>query len=150
MKNAGLIEQLFDTILQLRKLISQQAYQSHEEKVATMLQFSALNFLNGKSNVTIGDLAQFLQLSKSSATQLIERLEKNKLVRRINNKEDRRVVHLVITPKGEEDLLILETKLMEKMTRLFSKIPESDIKELIRIQTSLIETLKSDEKVSRP
>ncbi len=143
MNNTNLTEQLFSTLTQLKRLVSQQVYESHEEKVATMLQFSALNFLKDKSEVNVGDLAKFLQLSKSSATQLIERLVKMGLVKRINDRQDRRIIRLTITSKGEDEFIVLKTKLKEKMNRFLSKIPEKDIKELIRIHANLIETLKN-------
>lgn len=148
MNNTNLTEQLFSTIVQLRKLISKQAYESHEEKMATMLQFSALNFLKDQSEVNVGDLAEFLQLSKSSATQLIERLVKMGLVKRISDKQDRRVIRLTITSKGEDEFVALKKKIMEKMNRFLSKIPEKDIKELIRIHSNLIETIKNNDKIS--
>ncbi len=143
MHNTNVNEQFFSTLTQLKRVVSQQVYESHEEKVATMLQFSALNFLKDKSEVNVGDLAKFLQLSKSSATQLIERLVKMGLVKRINDRQDRRIIRLTITSKGEDEFIVLKTKLKEKMNRFLSKIPEKDIKELIRIHANLIETLKN-------
>ncbi len=144
MNNSNYTEQLFNTIMQLRKLVFQKAYSSHKERVATMLQLSALNFLKEQSGVTVGDLAQFLQLSKSSATQLTERLVKVRLVKRISDKRDRRCIHLTVTQKGEAELMALKKKVMEKMNRFLSKLPEEDIKELIRIHTNLIEDLKKE------
>lgn len=144
MNNTDLIEQLFSTVMQLRKLISQRTYKSHEEKVATMLQFSALHFLKDRLEISVGDLAQYLQLSKSSATQLIERLARMKLVKRVADKQDRRVIHLVITTKGKDEFLILKKKTMKKMNRILTKIPKKDVKDLIRIHTNLIEALKKE------
>lgn len=136
------IEELFDTMTQLRKLIALQAQESHEEKTATMLQFSALNFLKSQSNGTVGDLAEHIKLSKSSATQLVERLEKAGFLRRVHDKNDRRIVHLRITKQGEVKIIELKKKFMEKIGKVFSRIPERDLHELIRIHTNLIETLK--------
>lgn len=144
MAQQNLTEKLFDTIFQLRKLTSQVVYKSHEEKIATMLQFSALIFLKGQSGVTLGDLAEYLQISKSSATQLTERLVKTGAVKKINDTQDKRVVHLAITTKGDNELTALKKKTMAKMKRFLSKIPQEDIKELIRIQIKLIESIKKE------
>ncbi len=145
MHNTPDIERLFNTMLQLGKLVSQQAQESHMQRTATMLQFSALHFLKEQPNVTVSDLAQFLQLSRSSATQLIERLVKSGFVQRVNDKKDRRITRLVITKLGEKEFIMLKGKLMKKMQKVFSKIPEKDIKELIRIHTNLVETLKKEQ-----
>ena len=51
------IEQLFKTMLQLRKLIEGQAHDSNEEKKTTLMQFYALKYLKANNNSTVGDLA---------------------------------------------------------------------------------------------
>ncbi len=135
------LEQLFNTIMQLRTISLQTANESHEEKAATMLQFSALNFLKDQSIIAVGELAQFLRLSKSSATQLIERLVTMGLVKRSADKEDRRVIRVTLTSKGDSELILLRKKIMKKMNHFASKIPKKDIEELLRITTNLIETL---------
>jgi|EPASupsiteSAE347_1022098.scaffolds.fasta_scaffold00381_20 DNA-binding MarR family transcriptional regulator len=137
-------EQLFNTVLQFGKLMSRQTQEDHEEKTATMLQYMALHFLKEQPSGTVGDLADFLKLSKSSATQLIERLVEANLVERINDKKDRRIIRLVITENGEREFIVLKKKLMEKMQKIFSKIPAKDLKEFIRIFKNLIEKLKNE------
>lgn len=144
MSSNDLIEQLFNTITQLKNLISQRNYHSHEEKIATTLQFSALNFLKDRTGVTVGELADFLQLSKSSATQLTERLVKMGLIKRLSDRNDRRVIRLSITGRGKTEFINLKTLLKTRMNSILSKIPEKDVKELIRIHTSLIKSLKDE------
>lgn len=145
MINTPDIEHLFNIMLQLGKLMSQHAQETHEEKTATMLQLSALHYLKEQPNGTVTDLAEFLNLSKSSTTQLIERLVKASLVERINDKKDRRIIRLFITKNGEKEFTVLKKRLMEKMQKIFSKIPAEDLCELIRIQTNLVETLKKEQ-----
>ncbi len=145
MSNLPDFEQLFNTMLQLGKLMSQHTQQTHEERTATILQFSALNFIKEQPSATISDLSVPLQLSKSSATQLVERLVKLGLVGRINDTEDRRIIRLSITENGEKEFAALKKKMMDKMQRIFSKIPAKDLRELIRIHTNLIETLKKEQ-----
>ncbi len=135
-------EQLFSTMMQLGKLMSQQTQETHEERIATALQLMALQFLNEQSNGTVSDIANFLKLSKSSTTQLIERLVKVGFVARIHDKEDRRIVRLNITKNGEKEFEVLKHEIIEKMKKTLDKIPEKDILELIRIHTDLIDTLK--------
>jgi DNA-binding MarR family transcriptional regulator len=139
------IEQLFSTMLQLGKLMSHRTQETREEKASTMLQFSALQFLKEQPNGTVTDLGTQLKLSKSSATQLVERLAKLGFIERIDDKDDRRIVRLIITHSGEKEFSALKEKIMEKMKRIFFHIPAQDIRELIRIHTNLIETLKKDQ-----
>lgn len=145
MNNKSDIEQLFATMMQLGKLMSQQTHESHEEHTATMLQLIALQFLKELPNGTVSDLVNFLQLSKSSTTQLVERLVKAGFVSRIQDKEDRRIVRLNITESGEKKFEALKRNKMGKMQKIFSKLPAQDLRELIRIHVQLIEILKKEE-----
>src|SRR5258707_9819025 len=140
------LERLFDTLSQLRKLVENQAQELHEERTATVMQFSALKFLKNNQNSTVGQVAEYLKLSKSSATQLIERLVKASLAKRIDDQQDRRIVHLSITSLGEEEIINLKKKFIDKMSKILSKIPDSDLRQLIRIHTNLIETLQKEQK----
>ena len=138
------IEQLFTTMGQFRKLMETHTHTTREERTATIMQYSALKFLKHNKNSTVGKLAAHLQLSKSSATQLVERLVKIGLVERIDDKNDRRIIHLIITPVGDRKIIQLRKKFVDRMAKIFSNIPEEDIKELIRIHTKLIEALKEE------
>jgi MarR family transcriptional regulator, organic hydroperoxide resistance regulator len=139
------IEQFFSITMQFGKLISRYTQETHEEKNATMLQLIALEFLKEQPNGTVSELAEFLKLSKSSTTQLTERLVKANLAERIHDKEDRRIVRLVITNNGEKKFVALKKELMGKMKKVFYKVPSRDLRELIRIFTNLTETLKKEQ-----
>ncbi len=140
------IDQLFNTMWQLRKFIGTQNQESNEEKIATMMQFSALMFLKSNKNSSIGNLAGHLKLSKSSATQLIERMVKMGFIGKVNDKTDRRIIHIAITPTGEQNIIDLKKKVMDKMGKIFQKVPEKDLMELIRIHSNLVEILKAESK----
>jgi DNA-binding MarR family transcriptional regulator len=144
MRNIKESEQLLNNMIQLGKFISGHTQESFEEKTATMLQFSALHFIKEQPKSTVSDLATQLKLSKSSATQLVERLEKSENIKKIEDRKDKRIIRLKISLKGEEEFKNLRKKKMEKIDALFSKMPKSDIKELIRIQNTLIRTLEGE------
>src|SRR5258708_9349705 len=139
------IEQLFNSMGQIRKLLENQTQESHEEKTATIMQYSALKFLKSTENSTVGDIGVHLKLSKSSATQLIERLVKADLVERFDDQKDRRIVHIVITPAGKQKIIDLKKKFMDKMSKIFSKIPDEDLKALTRIHSNLVQTLQKEQ-----
>lgn len=138
------LEELFNTIEQLRKLIQSQAQESYEEKTATFIQFLALTYVADHDTCTVGEIAQYLKLSKSSATQLVERLVKADDLKRADDAEDGRVVRLSISIKGQQEISRLRKKFTEKVGKIFSKIPERDIQELVRIHKNLIESLQTE------
>jgi DNA-binding MarR family transcriptional regulator len=69
----------------------------------TLQQHQALLFIigyPGREQVTIGELAERLQIRHHSAVGLVDRLEQQGLVDRIQNQEDRRQVLIRLTEKG--------------------------------------------------
>ena len=65
-------------------------------------QLNALLQLQHHGNLTIGELSEKLYLAFSTATDLINRMERNELVARERDIADRRVVRLRILPKGTQ------------------------------------------------
>lgn len=138
------IELLFNTMMQLGKLMSVRTKESYEEQAATSLQFYALGYLHENNNATITEIAAHLKLSKSSATQLIERLTTATVIERKADVHDKRITRLALTDKGVSELKIMKQKFISTLKDAFADIPKSDILELIRIHTSMIESLKKD------
>ena len=67
-------------------------------------QFNALLVLRKNGNMTIGELGEAMYLACSTATDLIDRMERNGLVERSRDKNDRRVIRIHVLDKGEEIL----------------------------------------------
>jgi DNA-binding MarR family transcriptional regulator len=59
---------------------------------------------DGSERITVGDAAERLQLSANSATELVDRVEEQGLLRRERSAEDGRVVTLALTREGERRL----------------------------------------------
>ena len=56
---------------------------------------------DGGEQATVTDLAERLQLTQSTVTALVQRAERDGLLRRARSTEDGRVVHLSLTAEGE-------------------------------------------------
>jgi|SRR5690625_5217711 len=67
----------------------------------TSPQFVALQWVKEKGTLTIGELSNKISLAFSTTTDLIDRLEKNGFVKRVQDKDDRRVVRIHILDKGK-------------------------------------------------
>lgn len=75
-------------------------------------QHQALLALKGvpeERDTTIGFLAERLQIRHHSAVELVNRLERRGLLRRVRSRVDRREVQLELTPRGEKVLQRLST-----------------------------------------
>ncbi|HYF96106.1 MAG TPA: MarR family transcriptional regulator [Symbiobacteriaceae bacterium] len=65
-------------------------------------QFEALLTLREFGALTMGELCEKMFLACSTATDLVDRMERNGLVERVRDKADRRVVRLRVLEKGEQ------------------------------------------------
>lgn len=102
-----------------------------------------------KHNDKIADLANYLNLNANTASIIIERMVKQKLVRRVKSKHDRRVVIVQLTGKGEniiDQCFLPMMQLTIKDTSIFSdsKI-QSIIMEFNKLINHICKQLSKDE-----
>ncbi len=67
-------------------------------------QFSALLTLIQNGDLTIGELGEKMYLACSTATDLVDRMERNRLVARERDTNDRRVIRLRVLERGHQML----------------------------------------------
>jgi len=65
-------------------------------------QFEALLVLREHGELTMGELCAKMFLACSTATDLIDRMERNGLIERVRDTADRRVIRLRVLPKGHQ------------------------------------------------
>lgn len=65
-------------------------------------QFEALQHLIYEERLTIGELSSRMYLACSTVTDLLDRMERNDLVKRVKDESDRRIVRVEVLPKGHE------------------------------------------------
>jgi DNA-binding MarR family transcriptional regulator len=79
----------------------------------------------GEAAPTIGELADYLVTKHHSVVELIDRAVDAGLVERRRDEEDGRVVHLVLTPLGEEKIEQLSALALEELATSWnvSRVP---------------------------
>ena len=82
----------------------------------------AIKGFPGRDFVTIGELAERLQLIHHSTVGLVDRLEKHKYIKRGPNPADHRKVRVKLTAKGERVLERLSAEHREQLRRLTPQI----------------------------
>lgn len=70
------------------------------------------------SGITIGQVAEILLLRHHSAVELVDRAETSRLVRRIEDPVDRRIVRVVLTKEGESALEEVTLANFDELMRL--------------------------------
>jgi DNA-binding MarR family transcriptional regulator len=91
---------------ELRKFLhfSERAAEAAGLAVQQYLALLAIEGFPGRNEVTIGELAERLQILSHSAVGLVDRLETAGLVVRRPSARDRRRVNVILTPQGRDKL----------------------------------------------
>ena len=98
------------------KLLKQYQFRDRNETVAYGLSVSqayALRSLAEHGPLTMGALAVGLYLSVSATTRVVDQLVDGKLVRRTQDRSDRRVWHVALTARGRSIWSRIERELLD-------------------------------------
>jgi DNA-binding MarR family transcriptional regulator len=101
---------------QIRRFLSFSEQAAHAEGLEPQ-QHQLLLAVRALDPPDIGKLADYLMIRHHSAVGLIDRLEERGLVKRRRNKRDRRQVHVILTPEGEERLKRLSVRHRSQLLR---------------------------------
>ena len=82
-------------------IIKQKGRELLSNYTITPPQFIALQWLFEDGDMTIGELSNKMFLACSTTTDLVDRMEKNELVVRVKDPNDRRVVRIHLLDEGE-------------------------------------------------
>ena len=111
---------LFFRLFQTANTLHTKGSQALEEFGVTTHQWSVLGALS-RPKVTggmpIGDLSRFLLMSRQNLTTLLARLERDGLIERATNSDDRRSKSVKLSAKGE----LLWKKLQESIHRFYGQ-----------------------------
>lgn len=105
-------------------IIKQKGREILNSYTITPPQFIALQWLFEHGDMTIGDLSNKMYLAFSTTTDLVDRMEKNELVVRIREEQDRRVVRIKLLKEGEriiEEVIKKRQDYLENVLANFSE-----------------------------
>ncbi len=108
-------------------------------------QFDALLALRDDHDLTMGELCEKLLLACSTATDLINRMEKNGFLVRNRDQQDRRVIRLAISEKGRRvmtEVLAARRRYMASILKKFSVEEQDQLAQSLDRLHSLIFTEK--------
>ena len=89
-----------------------------------MSDFAILEALYHKGRQTIKQISEAVLINTGSITYVIDKLEKNDYLQRIHCKDDRRVVYIETTPKGNAVMDEIFPKHQKLIEELFSDISD--------------------------
>ena len=115
---------------------------THGDKQITRLQWTLLRYVKRTEQCTMGNLAENFNVSMSTVSQMIDRLEKWDFVERASSRRDARVKIVSLTEKGEKIIQEVRTSYLKQLNRGLSKFSENDQERFIGFLEQLADNLK--------
>jgi DNA-binding MarR family transcriptional regulator len=97
----------------------------------TLTQYRALVVLAYTGEQRITDLATELDVNSSTATRLVDRLVRRKLVRRSTHPDDRRATRLELTTDGRAVVAAVTARRRADVSRILRKMPPESRRALV-------------------
>lgn len=97
---------------------------------------------NRDKEMFVKDIEAELKISKSVASNLVKRMEKNGFIRTIPSRTDKRYKQVVLTELGQDKLGPLTSWHQEMVDSLFWGIPREDFESMLRLIKQLKENIK--------
>ena len=105
------------------------------------MEFFSLEVIRMLNQPTVGQFADFLNISQSNATYKVNNLIRKGYLERENSQTDRREYHLILSEKFYRYLDLMTTYEMTVMERLKARFPDADIQKLDEMLTIVSEEL---------
>ncbi|AMQ05891.1 MULTISPECIES: MarR family winged helix-turn-helix transcriptional regulator [Sporosarcina] len=125
-------------------IIKQQGRRILSNYTITPPQFVALQWLFEHGDMTIGDLSNKMFLAFSTTTDLVDRMEKNSLVKRVRNDQDRRVVRIHLLSEGERVIEEVIDKRRHYLNSVLVDFDEQQVKDFSDLLSKLHQEMKKD------
>ncbi|PSL35183.1 DNA-binding MarR family transcriptional regulator [Planomicrobium soli] len=110
-------------------IIKQKGREILNSYTITPPQFVALQWLFEHGDMTIGDLSNKMYLAFSTTTDLVDRMEKNNLVMRIREEQDRRVVRIKLLQEGERIIEEVIQKRQEYLETVLADFTQEEVEQ---------------------
>jgi DNA-binding MarR family transcriptional regulator len=132
------LENLVAIITGLMAEMESRAFQDERFAELSMRQIFYFETILRMGHPTFSDLARQLNVTKPSVTAIVNRLIGMGYVQRVQDDEDRRAFHIVVTPKGEEFRRIHQAVHQQVVRQLTAKLNPDEVGQLtILLQKAL-------------
>lgn len=114
-----------EVLVSLRRIIRATDLHSRrlgKETGLTTPQLVVMRAINERGEQTVSEIAREVSLSQATVTNILNRLEANRLVRRERSREDKRRVNVQLTAKGKRLLLAAPLPLQEGFVARFGAL----------------------------
>jgi MarR family transcriptional regulator, organic hydroperoxide resistance regulator len=100
-------------------------------------QLTVIKLLETFENLSLSSLSERIRAQNSTVTGIIDRMEREGLVRRDRSTTDRRVVHISLSEKGQKLAKQIQVEPMEIFRGALQSLSHADLRDLLRIMNKL-------------
>jgi DNA-binding MarR family transcriptional regulator len=132
------LDRLIDIMEELPRRMHDDVASEWPEHELTMTQFKAMTYLQSGPQ-RMSDIGRFLNVSLSSVTNLVGRLESKGLVQRTHDTTDRRVVTCELTDEGRTTVTWIWRVGRQRLVRIAARLADDELDQVVNAFEILIE-----------
>ena len=106
-------------------------------------QLTVVKLLESFGDLSLSSLSERIRARNNTVTGIIDRMEREGLVRRERSATDRRMVFIRLTPKGQRLARSIAIEPMEIFRQALADLPPDDIQQLFRILGQVQESVRT-------
>ncbi|KGK90084.1 TrmB family transcriptional regulator [Desulfosporosinus sp. HMP52] len=140
---SALVASLFQEVMMLFRSSMSKVF---EDVGITPPQGMVLGILSKEEKLKINELSNKMNLSNSTVSGIVDRLEKQGMVERLRSESDRRVVYVSITPSFKEMHECFHVKFEKKIENILSEGSSKDLEKVYEGLSTLRNLLRKYDK----
>jgi MarR family transcriptional regulator, organic hydroperoxide resistance regulator len=113
-------------------------------------QLTVIKLLESFGDISLSSLSERIRAQNSTVTGIIDRMEREGLVRRERSTSDRRVIYIRLSEKGARLARQIEVEPMEIFRGALSSLTRDDVRELLRILTKMQKRVRARVSAAQP
>ena len=107
----------------------------------TLPQYALLNQLTLLGAMSMTEASGKLQITKPAVTNLVDRLEEKKFLKRVPHHKDRRIILLSVLPKGEKLIAKVQASSLELLLKAYDQFNNAEHSIISRFYAALSKTM---------
>jgi len=145
MVNVDLYRKLYGSIKSIFLHIDNQEKAFLSKFDLTITRFYILTHVNNNPGINYIDLSELLLCSKGNTTRIVSAMQREGLLVRRINSEDRRSYHLYLTERGEDLFEEVHSEYLRHINSLMSHFNEDNLNTYAKISTQIEKVLESSQ-----
>ncbi|MTI68706.1 MAG: MarR family transcriptional regulator [Firmicutes bacterium] len=124
---------IVSSIRKINSIIHKNHHRIAKEHNLTLEQFHLLIHMPNDNNLTVGQIANRFNKAQNTMSEKVTRMEAKGLLKRINDKNDRRICRVIVTKKGKELIEKIKYKANnEFIQNALTEMDEGKVNELMK------------------